>query len=124
MLLEVILAASIERTCLAENLYHEARGESIDGQLMVAEVTINRVLSPDFPNTVCEVVNQPGQFSWVGKGLPINEKEVYEEIVWLVDSIAEGSTDLLGTDALYFGTGATMGKQERIGKYGSHYFFE
>jgi spore germination cell wall hydrolase CwlJ-like protein len=50
--------------CLAENVYHEARGEPLVGQYAVAEVTLNRVRSRDFPDTVCGVVHQPGAFSW------------------------------------------------------------
>ena len=45
-------------TCLAEALYFEARGESIKGQVAVAEVILNRVESNKFPNTVCGVINQ------------------------------------------------------------------
>lgn len=48
--------------CLALNLYHEARGEPLIGQIAVAEVVLNRVNSPKFPNTVCDVVKQ-GQYS-------------------------------------------------------------
>lgn len=44
--------------CLARNIYHEARGEPIDGQYAVAEVTMNRVASKHYPNTVCDVVYQ------------------------------------------------------------------
>lgn len=44
--------------CLAKNVYHEARGEPVDGQYAVAEVTMNRVASKHYPNTVCEVVYQ------------------------------------------------------------------
>jgi len=61
-------------TCLALNIYHEARGEPKAGQYAVAEVTLNRVASPRYPNTICEVVYQKnwdrirrryvGAFSW------------------------------------------------------------
>lgn len=44
--------------CLAEALYFEARGESVKGQFAVAEVIMNRVDSPRFPNSVCGVVKQ------------------------------------------------------------------
>ncbi len=60
--------------CLARNIYHEARGEPAAGQRAVAEVTLNRVGSPDFPDTVCTVVYEKrwdrrrkryvGAFSW------------------------------------------------------------
>ncbi|MEK6749264.1 MAG: cell wall hydrolase [Pseudomonadota bacterium] len=53
-----------EINCLAKNIYHEARGEPDVGQLAVALVTMNRVYSGRYPNTVCEVVWQAGQFSW------------------------------------------------------------
>lgn len=58
-----------ELTCLAKNVYFEARGEPIEGQEYVAHVTLNRVLSDKFPNTICEVVWQKRQFSWTHDGL-------------------------------------------------------
>lgn len=61
-------------TCLARNIYFEARGESVAGQHAVAEVTMNRVASKRFPDSVCSVVHEQrwdairkrnvGAFSW------------------------------------------------------------
>ena len=48
----------VDLQCLAENIYFEARGEPLDGQYAVAEVTLNRVASPHFPDTICEVVHE------------------------------------------------------------------
>ena len=45
-------------TCLAFNVYFEARGEPVAGQYAVAEVTMNRVASGRYPDTVCGVVHQ------------------------------------------------------------------
>ena len=60
-----------EIECLALNIYHEARGESLIGQQYVAQVTMNRVRSNRFiADTVCEVVFQRRQFSWTHDGLP------------------------------------------------------
>ena len=53
-----------DRECLAMNVYHEARGESVIGQLAVAEVTLNRVNLDQYPDSICEVVWQRKQFSW------------------------------------------------------------
>lgn len=50
--------------CMAYNIYHEARGESITGQKAVAAVTMNRVKSGNYPQSVCGVVYQNRQFSW------------------------------------------------------------
>lgn len=44
--------------CLALNVYYESRGEPIEGQYAVAEVTMNRVASLRYPASVCEVVHQ------------------------------------------------------------------
>lgn len=54
-----------EQDCLASAVYFEARGETLDGQLAVADVVLNRVKSEKYPDTICEVVEQPWQFSFV-----------------------------------------------------------
>lgn len=50
--------ADSERLCLAQAIYHEARGESLDGQMAVANVIINRAFSKKYPSTICGVVFQ------------------------------------------------------------------
>ena len=60
-----------EVTCMAKNIFFEAAIESTAGKLAVAHVTLNRVDSKNFPNTVCEVVYQgPHYTSASGKQLP------------------------------------------------------
>ena len=54
--------------CLAGAVYYESKGESLSGQLAVARVIINRALSGRFANSLCGVVHQPGQFSFVRGG--------------------------------------------------------
>ena len=54
-----------QANCLAVAVYHEARGESLEGQLAVANVIINRTNSPKYPNSWCKVMKQPWQFSFV-----------------------------------------------------------
>ncbi len=48
--------------CLQEAIYHESRGEDVYGQFAVAEVILNRVDLPNYPNTVCGVVHQNAQY--------------------------------------------------------------
>lgn len=62
-----------ELQCLARNVYYEAKGESREGQLAVAFVTVNRIGLHDWKGTVCGVVYQRTptgrcQFSWVCQG--------------------------------------------------------
>ena len=62
---DVDLSMSNDTVCLALNLYHEARSERTAGMWAVGDVTINRVKSSSFPNTICGVVTQgPTRESW------------------------------------------------------------
>ena len=75
-----------EVQCLALNIYHEARGEPDEGKYAVASVTLNRVSSKHYPDTVCKVVYQKGwdnlrnryvsAFSWteLDAGFSTNDK--------------------------------------------------
>jgi len=53
-------------SCLASNIYFEARGEPVDGQVAVAFVTLNRVASQDFPDNICDVVKQKRRVESIG----------------------------------------------------------
>lgn len=77
--------------CLALNIYFEAYEESIKGQLAVGLVTLNRVESPYFPNSVCGVVYQHKQFSWFWDGKSDRPKypEKYETARLLASSLLD-----------------------------------
>jgi hypothetical protein len=62
------VALDEQANCLATAVYFEARGESLDGQLAVARVVMNRAASGQYPSTWCDVVKQPWQFSFVRNG--------------------------------------------------------
>jgi N-acetylmuramoyl-L-alanine amidase len=72
-----------EVICLSQNVYHEARGESLPGQLAVAYVTLNRVEDDRWGSTICDVVSQPKQFSWTAGEAPksVTEPHAYETAV-------------------------------------------
>lgn len=55
--------------CLATAIFYEARSESLEGQLAVARVIVNRASSQRFANSLCNVIKQPGQFSFVRRGV-------------------------------------------------------
>jgi len=80
-----VLSQEKELTCLTQNIYHEARNQSILGQIAVAYVTINRTKSAEFPNSICSVVYQRSvrgcQFTWVCRNnIFIRNKKSYDEI--------------------------------------------
>ena len=58
--------------CLALNTYHEAKNQSMIGQIAVAEVVMNRVADSRYPNTVCEVVKQGPKYK--GSDVPVRHK--------------------------------------------------
>ena len=63
--------------CLALNTYHEAKNQSMIGQIATAQVVMNRVEDRRFPNTVCEVVKQgPTRTSWKdpSKRIPVKHR--------------------------------------------------
>lgn len=55
--------------CIAIGVYYESRSESLEGQLAVAHVIINRANSGRFASTPCGVLTQRGQFSFVRGGV-------------------------------------------------------
>lgn len=57
-----------ELRCLATGVYFESKGEPLAGQLAVAKVILNRTRSGRFPRSVCGVLTQPHQFSFVRGG--------------------------------------------------------
>lgn len=56
--------------CLASAIYYEARGESLEGQLAVAQVVLNRAGNSRWPRELCKVIYQRGQFSFTFDGRP------------------------------------------------------
>ena len=95
--------------CLALNVYHEAKNQSLSGQIAVAEVVMNRVADSRYPNNVCDVVKQgltyrwnPGfpirnkcQFSWYcdGKSDVAKEKDAWEEALSVAKGVYHGYLD-------------------------------
>lgn len=81
-----------EVRCLADNIYHEARGEPENGRIAVALVTMKRVFTKGFPDTVCGVVKdrigKVYQFSWVGRNLTADrDSEDYEYARFLAEQV-------------------------------------
>lgn len=101
-----------ETSCLALNIYFEARDQTIKGQMAVALVTINRVNSKRFPNTICQVVKQANwkngkvvkhrcHFSWYCDGLPDKPKN---KIAWKVAlTISKAMLELPGAHIKNYG---------------------
>ncbi len=98
-------------TCLALNVYFEARNQDPDGQKLVAEVTMERTRNVDFPEDVCAVVWQPGAFSWTRDG---KSDQPTEPEAWLRAQMVAYDVLLNGCE---FCTGATYYHEASITPY-------
>ena len=122
-----------EFTCLATALYFEARGESIRGQAAVAEVILNRAETPDFPRTICGVVNQGNsrgcQFSYTCDGVrdAVREKAAWERSAKIARAMLDGAPRELTDGATYFQAPAVRPgwsrRFERTARIGAHIFY-
>lgn len=125
--------------CLALNIYHEARGESAEGQLAVATVTMNRVASPRYPDNVCDVVRQYGwnprlqkhisAFSWTGDQLdnaPGDEKAWRSSVVLSREVLSGRRHEKLDKALFYHATHVSprwARKKTVLARIGAHIFY-
>ena len=115
-------------TCLALNVYFEARNQDPDGQLLVAEVTMNRVYDDRFPDEICDVVYDKKAFSWTHDGRSDKPKNVEAYL----------RAQIIAYDVLLNGCGLCMGathyhtltsrpywadKLQVVGQWGDHIFY-
>lgn len=122
-----------EQKCLAEGIYFEARGESVKGQAAVAQVILNRVRNPHYPDTICGVVYQNEdwrnrcQFSFACDRIPDivtspRHWKIAKEIAMAVTAGKIWFKDV-GSATHYHATyvspawGPTMKRVEKIGKH-------
>tara|TARA_B100000579_G_C22571382_1_gene729069 strand:+ start:239 stop:682 length:444 start_codon:yes stop_codon:yes gene_type:complete len=107
--------------CLALNIYHEAKNQSVVGMVAVAETTMNRVQDRRWPSTVCEVVKQRRngvcQFSWYCDGKSDRPKIhiPLERHKWIVSNyIAER---IIERGAFYFTKGSLWYHSVKVRPY-------
>jgi spore germination cell wall hydrolase CwlJ-like protein len=122
-------------SCLTEALYFEARGESLVGQVAVAEVILNRVDSKSYPNTVCGVVRQGEskrnacQFSFRcdGKTEHIGDRDSYNELGKVAWVMLEGKPRILTGSATHYHNDTVLPrwakKLVRTARIGDHIFY-
>lgn len=106
---------------LACLVYHEARGESFEGQVAVVEVVLNRMLSDYFPDTVEEVVFQKYGDVWQFSHAPyLYSAEPDKEQYLAVHTAIEEREHILSEDTVYFSTAPYNESVDMI--IGNHYF--
>ncbi|WDR06904.1 cell wall hydrolase [Devosia rhodophyticola] len=136
-----ITQANKERDCLTQAIYHEARGESLQGQWAVANVIVNRALSKRFPSTLCGVIYQNAdkgrykcQFTFAcdGKSDAPGERSAWRRSAGIASKVygefARGiKVPTLPRTALYYHTTAVnpswSNVYTQVAQIGSHLFY-
>lgn len=126
-----------ERRCLVTALYFEARSEPDDGQIAVGQVIMNRVKSPDYPDTICGVVYQGSQrntgcqFSFTCDGKPDRPESQaeWDRSVRLANLVLEGKVWLprIGNSTHYHANYVRptwRREMNRTNKVGRHIFYK
>ena len=126
-------------TCLSRNIYHEARGEPFEGQLAVAEVTLNRVASRRFPDSVCGVVYEKrfdmrrnrlvGAFSWTEfDSVERPQGNAWRRARRAAEIVYDRQRDPLVPGALFYHADRIRPdwapEKKRLGQIGRHIFYE
>ncbi|MCB1496898.1 MAG: cell wall hydrolase [Bauldia sp.] len=137
--LELAAISFREQKCLADAVYFEARGESREGQIAVAQVVLNRVESTYYPNTICGVVYQNQdkhnrcQFSFAcdGKSERVADRSAWRRAVDVARSVllSGGKVRIaaVGDATHYHATSVRpvwAGEMRRVDVIGSHIFYE
>jgi spore germination cell wall hydrolase CwlJ-like protein len=117
-----------EQRCLATAVYFESKGEPLKGQLAVAEVIMNRARSGRFPSSLCGVVKQPGQFSFVHSGaLPSVQRAsgAWHTAVAIARIASEHLTPATAPKAMFFHAARVSPgwRLTRVAAVGNHVFY-
>jgi N-acetylmuramoyl-L-alanine amidase len=121
-----------EAQCIAIAVYHEARGESLEGQLAVARVIMNRAASGKYPTTWCGTVKQPWQFSFVNPRTGVMPGVDAASASWrkalgVTRLATANAVPVLSTDVLWYHAdyvAPSWGRRlTRVDKIGTHIFY-
>ncbi|HEU0283974.1 MAG TPA: cell wall hydrolase [Sphingomicrobium sp.] len=121
-----------EANCIAVAVYHEARGESLEGQLAVARVIMNRAASGRYPGSWCAVVKQPWQFSFVnprsGRMPGVDEDSVaWRRALGVTRLAINNAVTSVPTDCLWYHAdyvAPSWGRRlQRVSQIGAHIFY-
>ena len=118
--------------CIAVAVYHEARGETLEGQLAVARVIMNRAASGKYPSSWCGTVKQPWQFSFVnprtGVYPAVNESsDSWRKALGITRLAVANAVPTLSNDVLWYHAdyvAPSWGRRlARVQKIGAHIFY-
>lgn len=116
--MDIDVRQQYEIELMARVVEAEAGNQNLEGKRMVADVILNRVEHPDFPDSIKEVIYQAGQFTTVKNGKIYTVKPSQESITAVIMERANRTE----TGVIYFNAGKYSAYGEPYEKVGDHYF--
>jgi spore germination cell wall hydrolase CwlJ-like protein len=114
--------------CMAKVVMHEAANQSRTGQLAVAQVIMNRLGQDRFGDTICGVVNQPGQFFRTASYNPPRDDDRWATAVEVSREAIDGEAEQVVPGAVFYHSTAQAPNRffrtrQRLSTIGDHIFY-
>lgn len=115
--------------CMAKVVYHEAANQPREGQIAIAQLILNRAEAGGrFPQTVCGVTNQPGQFFDTTRYTPPRQDRRWQKAIEVAHEVLTGSSEDLTKGALFYHANSQAPNhffktRTRVNALGSHVFY-
>ncbi|MBW8743624.1 MAG: cell wall hydrolase [Sphingomonas sp.] len=119
--------ASVE--CMAKVVMHEAGNQPREGKIAVAQTLVNRLkVGGRFGDSICEIVNQKGQYFRIASFHPRKDSDGWQEAVEVAHEVLAGEAEPVAPGAIYFRasyapTNAFFRTRERVAAVGAHIFY-
>ena len=126
---DIVKYTTQDRDCLTKNIYYEAGVENTKGKYAVAHVTVNRLKTGRWGNTVCKVVYSKKQFSWTAQEkLPKPNPKLWAESQAVADNVLNGARvrglqQSLYYHAEYIRAPRWADPRHEAGQIGQHIFY-
>lgn len=126
------IAASVDAKsveCMAKVVLHEAANQPREGKVAVAQTLVNRLKAGGrFGGSICEVVNQKGQYFRIAAFHPRKDSDGWQEAVEVAHDVLAGRADPVAPGAMYFRASyapanAFFRTRERVATVGAHVFY-
>ncbi len=120
-------AASVE--CMAKVVMHEAANQPREGKIAVAQTLVNRLkVGGRFGDSICEIVNQKGQYFRISSFHPRKNSDGWQEAVEVAHEVLAGQAEPVAPGAIYFRASyapanAFFRTRERVATVGAHIFY-
>lgn len=119
--------ASVE--CMAKVVMHEAGNQPREGKIAVAQTLVNRLkVGGRFGGSICEIVNQKGQYFRIASFHPRKDSDGWQEAVEVSQEVLAGEAEPVAPGAIYFRASyapanAFFRSRERVATVGAHIFY-